>query len=56
VAAWKKKRATSEHPKNGLADRLIVATAIVLGVPLVTVDQSLLDWSKKFSQIQNLPL
>jgi hypothetical protein len=36
----KKRGATSEHRKNGLADRLIVATAIVLGVPLVTVDQS----------------
>jgi len=38
------------------ADRLIVATAIVLGVPLVTADKSILDWNKSLSQLQTIAL
>ncbi len=38
------------------ADRLIVATALHLGVPLLTADQAIIDWNKKFSRLQILPL
>jgi len=38
------------------ANRLIVATAIVLGVPLVTADKSILDWNKSLSQLQTIAL
>lgn len=38
------------------ADRLIVATAIHLGVPLITADQAIIDWNQKFSRLQILQL
>ena len=38
------------------ADRLIVATAIVLGVPLVTADKSILEWNKSLSRLQTIAL
>jgi PIN domain nuclease of toxin-antitoxin system len=34
------------------ADRLIVATAIVLGVPLITADAKIIEWSRRNPALQ----
>jgi PIN domain nuclease of toxin-antitoxin system len=34
------------------ADRLIVATAIVLGVPLITADAKIIEWSRRNRALQ----
>ena len=34
------------------ADRLIVATAMTLGLPLMTVDKKIIEWNKAHSAIQ----
>lgn len=36
------------------ADRIIVATALVLGVPLVTADRRIIDWNKHHARLQVL--
>jgi PIN domain nuclease of toxin-antitoxin system len=38
------------------ADRLIVATAMTLGLPLMTVDKKIIEWNKAHSAIQILNL
>lgn len=38
------------------ADRLIVATAIETGVPLITSDRSILEWNTAHARIQCIPL
>ena len=34
------------------ADRLIVATALVLGVPLITADRQIINWNERHAQLQ----
>ncbi len=34
------------------ADRLIVATALVLGVPLITADRQIIGWNERRAQLQ----
>lgn len=34
------------------ADRLIVATALVLGAPLITADQKIIDWNQRQARLQ----
>jgi PIN domain nuclease of toxin-antitoxin system len=34
------------------ADRLIVATALVLGVPLITADRQIINWNEHHAQLQ----
>lgn len=34
------------------ADRLIVATALVLGVPLITADRQTINWNERRAQLQ----
>lgn len=34
------------------ADRLIVATALVLGVPLITADRQIINWNERRAQLQ----
>ena len=34
------------------ADRIIVATAIVLGIPLITADEKIIRWNETHSMIQ----
>ncbi|MDD5200947.1 MAG: type II toxin-antitoxin system VapC family toxin [Terrimicrobiaceae bacterium] len=34
------------------ADRLIVATAIVLGLPLITADQAIIEWNRRLAAVQ----
>lgn len=38
------------------ADRLIVATAMTLGLPLMTADKKIIEWNKAHSAIQILNL
>lgn len=38
------------------ADRLIVATALVLQMPLVTADRQIQKWNQKFSSLQLMAL
>ena len=38
------------------ADRLIVATAMTLGLPLMTADKKIIEWNKAHSAIQILHL
>jgi PIN domain nuclease of toxin-antitoxin system len=38
------------------ADRLIVATALTLGLPLITADKKIIEWNKSHSAIQILKL
>ena len=38
------------------ADRLIVATAMTLGLPLMTVDKNIIEWNKAHSAIHILHL
>ena len=38
------------------ADRLIVATAMTLGLPLMTMDKKIIEWNKAHSAIQILNL
>ena len=38
------------------ADRLIVATAIVLGAPLLTADHHIIEWNKIHARLQIIPL
>jgi PIN domain nuclease of toxin-antitoxin system len=38
------------------ADRLIVATALTLGLPLMTADKKIIEWNKAHSAIQILNL
>ena len=38
------------------ADRLIVATAMTLGLPLMTADKKIIEWNKDHSAIQILNL
>ena len=38
------------------ADRLIVATALTLGVPLVTADRGIIDWNARHSRVQLVAL
>ena len=38
------------------ADRLIVATALVLQMPLVTADRQIREWNQKSSSLQLIPL
>jgi len=38
------------------ADRLIVATALTLGLPLITADKKIYEWNKAHSAIQILNL
>ncbi len=37
------------------ADRLIVATALVLGVPLITADRQITGWNKHHARLQIIP-
>ena len=37
------------------ADRLIVATALVLGVPLITADHQIISWNKHHARLQIIP-
>jgi PIN domain nuclease of toxin-antitoxin system len=37
------------------ADRLIVATALVLGVPLITADRQIISWNKRHAGLQIIP-
>lgn len=37
------------------ADRLIVATALVLGVPLITADRQIIDWNERHARLQIIP-
>ena len=37
------------------ADRLIVATALVLGVPLITADRQIIGWNKHHARLQIIP-
>lgn len=39
-----------------LADRLIVATAMLLGLPLMTVDKKIIEWNKTHAALQILNL
>jgi PIN domain nuclease of toxin-antitoxin system len=39
-----------------LADRLIVATAITLGLPLITADQKIIAWNRSQARLQILSL
>jgi PIN domain nuclease of toxin-antitoxin system len=34
------------------ADRLIVATALVLGVPLITADRQIIGWNERHARLQ----
>jgi PIN domain nuclease of toxin-antitoxin system len=34
------------------ADRLIVATALVLGVPLITADRQIINWNERHARLQ----
>ena len=34
------------------ADRLIVATALVLGVPLITADRQIISWNERHARLQ----
>jgi len=34
------------------ADRLIVATAIVLGAPLITADRQIISWNERHARLQ----
>jgi PIN domain nuclease of toxin-antitoxin system len=34
------------------ADRLIVATALVLGVPLITADRQITAWNERHARLQ----
>ncbi len=38
------------------ADRLIVATAITLGIPLITADKKIIDWNRSQARLQILRL
>lgn len=38
------------------ADRLIVATAITLGLPLITADKKIVDWNQSHARLQILSL
>ena len=38
------------------ADRLIVATAITLGIPLITADKKIIDWNRSQARLQILSL
>lgn len=38
------------------ADRIIVATAMTLGVPLITADDKIIQWNKRRRQIQLIGL
>jgi PIN domain nuclease of toxin-antitoxin system len=38
------------------ADRLILATALTLGLPLITADKKIIEWNKAHSAIQILNL
>lgn len=38
------------------ADRLIVATAITLGLPLMTADKKIIEWNKSQARLQILSL
>jgi len=38
------------------ADRLIVATAMLLGLPLMTVDKKIIEWNKTHAALQILNL
>lgn len=38
------------------ADRLIVATAITLGIPLITADKKIIEWNQSHARIQILEL
>ena len=37
------------------ADRLIVATALVLGVPLITADRQIIGWNERHARLQIIP-
>ncbi len=37
------------------ADRLIVATAIVLGAPLITADRQIISWNEHHARLQIIP-
>ena len=38
------------------ADRMIVATAMVLGLPLITADRKIIDWNRNHALIQVVAL
>lgn len=38
------------------ADRIIVATAITLGIPLITSDEKIIRWNEKSGMAQVIPL
>lgn len=38
------------------ADRIIVATAIVLGIPLITADEKIVEWNNAHSMVQVIGL
>lgn len=38
------------------ADRLIVATAITLGLPLITADKKIIEWNQSQARLQILSL
>ncbi|NBV84767.1 MAG: type II toxin-antitoxin system VapC family toxin [Verrucomicrobia bacterium] len=38
------------------ADRLIVATAITLGLPLITADRKIIEWNQSQARLQTLSL
>ncbi|MBT5901234.1 MAG: type II toxin-antitoxin system VapC family toxin [Opitutaceae bacterium] len=40
-----------ENFQGDPADRLIVATAMVLGVPLITADREMIAWAKKHPEL-----
>jgi PIN domain nuclease of toxin-antitoxin system len=37
------------------ADRLIVATALVLGAPLITADRQIISWNERCARLQIIP-
>ncbi|MGC9451129.1 MAG: type II toxin-antitoxin system VapC family toxin [Oceanipulchritudo sp.] len=37
------------------ADRLIVATAMETGIPLITADRQIIEWNERHRQLQLLP-
>jgi PIN domain nuclease of toxin-antitoxin system len=41
-----------ENFRGDPADRLIVATALVLGVPLITADRRITDWNARHARVQ----
>jgi PIN domain nuclease of toxin-antitoxin system len=38
------------------ADRIIVATAVTLGIPLITADEKIIRWNEEHGLVQVIPL